>query len=208
MYDPQLGRFMAVDELWGEQLGINSYHYGINNPLYYKDISGYDFIALQDANGASGYGHSAVLIGRDKDPLTGEGGWTYISKNGTQDKYLVNDTYGDSDVTVLEYATLDDFRKGEGMDRYEKGFYIYQPDQCIDLLMIDIAEYSAMLDYNIFTNSCIDVVSDALEVGGFDGGRDLPWYLKPRPNSRYDMIYEKNLYRGIEINLFPEEQIP
>lgn len=42
MYDPEIGRFMAIDELWGQQLGINSYHYGHNNPIAMADPSGYD----------------------------------------------------------------------------------------------------------------------------------------------------------------------
>ena len=80
-------------------------------------------------------------------------------------------------------------------------------DSKTDAKMAKAAEKTTAQDYNVVTNSCIDVCSKALEAGGFDGGNkqgtvnrggDGPVYeekqtYQPKsPNERYQAIKANN----------------
>jgi RHS repeat-associated protein len=45
-YDYKTGRFMSVDPLWGEYLGLTPYHYAGNNPVMFLDPEGTHVQAL------------------------------------------------------------------------------------------------------------------------------------------------------------------
>ncbi|MFN4908426.1 MAG: RHS repeat domain-containing protein [Bacteroidota bacterium] len=40
LYEPEYGRFLSTDVLWGAQLSLQPYHYAINNPVNAADASG------------------------------------------------------------------------------------------------------------------------------------------------------------------------
>ncbi|WKZ78456.1 MAG: RHS repeat-associated core domain-containing protein [Candidatus Kapaibacterium sp.] len=42
LYEPEYGRFMSVDVLWGEYENVNSYHYALNRPTVLLDYTGLD----------------------------------------------------------------------------------------------------------------------------------------------------------------------
>ncbi len=89
-YNPRESVWLSVDSLYIAHLdaksntggvydskNLNLYSYVHNIPVNAIDPDGEDIIILYDSNSVFGIGHSAVLIGNDKD------GWRYISMNGT-----------------------------------------------------------------------------------------------------------------------------
>ncbi|WKZ78465.1 MAG: RHS repeat-associated core domain-containing protein [Candidatus Kapaibacterium sp.] len=42
LYEPEYGRFMSVDVLWGRHHSRNPFHYALNNPINWIDFSGLD----------------------------------------------------------------------------------------------------------------------------------------------------------------------
>jgi RHS repeat-associated protein len=47
-YDPEIGRWLAVDPLWMKYPSLSSYNYVANNPLVFVDPDGRDFIIYTD----------------------------------------------------------------------------------------------------------------------------------------------------------------
>lgn len=63
-------------------VNLHVYHYAGNNPVKYTDPDGRDIIHLLDPDAAMGFGHSAALVGDNKN------GWLYYSNNGKESVQL------------------------------------------------------------------------------------------------------------------------
>ena len=140
---------------------------------------GDDLVVLLDREGASGFGHTAVLIGNDYE------GWTLHSKDGTTWPLGVvgpatwtNDENEGQRVgpRFAEFDTLDDFFRDAGKDgladRYEAAVRIeFEPGD--DLGRGDAARAGADAiigePYRLLTSSCAHTVERALEAAGVEG---------------------------------------
>lgn len=142
--------------------------------------------------GAGGFCHAAVLIGNAKE------GWRLYSNNGTNS---IGRAFGPSDdhpengvyfKSVSAFAnSQSNFNPETGEVEYTSAFQI-GADGKTDALLRTAASEVVTEDYNVLTNSCIDVVSNALEAGGFNGGTNALG-LKPNPpNKRYSLIRKNN----------------
>ncbi|KAB2892587.1 MAG: hypothetical protein F9K28_11455 [Bacteroidetes bacterium] len=167
LYEPEYGRFMSVDVLWEKRAYANPYHYCLNMPLTSTDASGLDLIILVDKEGAHSLGHVAVLIGNDNT------GWDYFSLDGSKGW---NPLHGPAKVDPpLSFTTLSEFvdkgRKEKQLERYDIAYRI-AADKLTDEKFRSGAqsETDKSKDYDIFTHSCIDVVSGTLEAAGYWGG--------------------------------------
>ncbi|KXK09513.1 MAG: hypothetical protein UZ22_OP11002001050 [Microgenomates bacterium OLB23] len=54
LYEPEYGRFMSVDVLWGEYEGWQPYQYGLNSPTVFTDRSG-KVVIIESGNGSTTY---------------------------------------------------------------------------------------------------------------------------------------------------------
>jgi len=61
LYEPEYGRFMSVDVLWGEYEGWQPYQYALNAPTIFTDIDGRNPVFAQDG----------TLLGTDDNGLHG-----------------------------------------------------------------------------------------------------------------------------------------
>ncbi len=176
LYEPEYGRFMSVDVLWGDREYASSYHYCLNAPLIATDASGLDLLILVDNEGANNLGHAAVLIGND------DTGWNYFSLDGS---LSWNPLHGRANVDTGDFTTLSDFvveahmeRNKKTLGRYDIAYRIAE-DALTDKQFLAGAQFETdkSKDYDIYTHSCIDVVSGTLEAAGYwggDRGQDVP----------------------------------
>jgi RHS repeat-associated protein len=203
--DKELGRWFNVDNLAEQYNIVSPYAYCMSNPINIIDPDGNDIIVLAAENSVDGYGHSAVLIGNDKS------GWNLYSKNGTT--WLAG-AVGPSNKRPevgVHFENLDDFANSEsnfdedGKVLYTEG-YLIETDTDTDELMEDAAEKSVKSYYSVFTNSCIDVTSDALGAGGFYNGTFLFGLKSPIPNNRYFFIKLYNKGKVIKEEITPDKK--
>ena len=153
--DSEVGRFGVVDALWQDYLSISPYAYALNNPVNAKDIDGRDAFVLLDKEGANGAGHIGVLIGRDYDKKTGEGGWHLYSKNGGEYKIAGKSIEPQIGGNQSSYLTLKDFYADldKNQTRYDVGLmFTTSPNQ--DALMRSAAKDQVLDNYNLLSNSC------------------------------------------------------
>ena len=206
-YDYEIGRFTTIDPLWEKYLGWSPYQYCKNNPIWSKDIDGKDIIVLLHKKGAWGKGHMAVLIGNDKY------GWSLYSKNGAKNGFIFGESKyqaGEKENTFETFkAFLND--KRDQQIRYDVGFQIKTTTEQDDK-MKKAASNQAKSYYNLFSNSCADVPSDALNAAGKasgtsmetvkdkDGNEIIRKTGNPIPNERFEDIIQGNP-EGIGLNL-------
>lgn len=220
-YDPRLGRWMSIDPLFKKYPSLSPYNYAVNSPIFVIDPDGGDVIVLSAPNGAGGFGHAAVLIGNDKD------GWTLFSKNGTYGSVQGSASSGESNKhpqNGIPVGSLDNFALKYNMNEkgeveYKSAFRITS-DKETDAKMSKAASKQVGSWYDVtgtISGSCIDVASDALEAGGFDGGDQTNYNAKtgepyttqsPIPNERYKQIRNNNKGTDATSGILPtKEQI-
>ncbi|MBU3678819.1 MAG: hypothetical protein FGM32_04330 [Candidatus Kapabacteria bacterium] len=164
LYEPEYGRFLSTDVLWGEYLPLQPYQYAGNEPVMALDRNGDSIIVLQDWEGAHGAGHSAVLIGGD------DKGWKLYSKNGGE--YVAFGASKDPQAggDLESFKTLSDFQMsardpGQLQGRYDNALLI--PTSAEDDKKAGAAaEKQVKSNYLLAGASCITVVHDALEAAG------------------------------------------
>ena len=205
LYEPEYGRFLSTDVLWGKYLPLQTYQYAGNNPVMALDKGGDSIIVLHDWQGANGFGHTAVLIGGD------DVGWKLYSKNGGE--YGVygestNPQYGQDDKS--KFPTLAEFKE-TAKESYLNGRYdnavIIPTTKAQDAAASKAAKSQVLSTYAIFGSSCVDVASDALKAAGKDPGSQrtttaqsgakqfaLPWI----PNIRFHYIVDNNAAKPVE----------
>jgi hypothetical protein len=157
MYAPYIGRFLAVDELWAEQPGWSPYHYAMNNPVMFEDRSGYRTRVLLDSEGASGAGHTAIMIGDDDE------GWTYYSYDGG-----ALEAAGKSEYQIEPFDTFEEFLSSddENFSRYDE-FLDYDTGKKAEWDMKTWAEKAFSYgQYRLDVYNCCTTVGSTLRAGG------------------------------------------
>ena len=198
-YDSETGRFLSGDPLWEEYRGWTPYQYALNSPLNAIDPRGDSVIVLLDKEGANGLGHSAVLIGNEKD------GWYYYSKDGTEGTAGLHGRTSKKVVGVF-FRSLEAFDESkyneddEGGQRYDKAFLLPSSHKQ-DRKMKKAAAKEAKEHYNVLVNSCLALVTAALEAAGFDTGNWINGKITPIPNFRYKLLKQDNNGKDISSKL-------
>ncbi|WP_146106036.1 hypothetical protein [Apibacter adventoris] len=186
---------------------LSVYSYVHNRSVNAVDPDGEDIIILYDSNSVYGLGHSAVLIGNDKD------GWRYISMNGTGEGAKPIGLAKNSDLGNIKYNRKtrigNDFR-GSGLKateiigiinesanpnekhNYDRAFLILSNTSEDNLAYEKAKKEASAKWYNIFGQSCIDPGQAALKGVIEDRyGKDVP---------------DKIGYEKIEHQLIPNNQ--
>lgn len=225
MYDPRLGRWLSVDPLQIKYADLTPYHFCDNSPIRIKDDDGRDIIVLSAPDGAGGFGHAAVLIGNDKD------GWKLYSKNGTNGYVSGSASSGPSNKNPeigVPFKSLSEFANSksnfteQGDIEYKSAFRI-TTDKATDEKMKVAAAKSVGSDYDVLSNSCIDVCSDALKAGGLNEGfkkidtevENLDGKMVPItigvksniPNERYEQIKQNNTGQDATKSISPDKNV-
>jgi len=200
-------KWLSVDPLANKYPQHSPYNFVGGNPINSIDPDGRDIIVLNNPNGASGYGHMAVLIGNDKT------GWTFVSKEG-RDKtpWYSNEFTGGPAAKPLigVYTNLDAFKKAQETDA-NLGNYTQNvrltATTTQDQKALTTTTEAASSWYNVGFSNCADAVSDGLKAAGFDPGYktvgvsidDNPWSsgdpiksLSPQPTQRFNEIVNNN----------------
>lgn len=171
-----------------------------------------DIIVLNNPNGASGFGHTAVLIGDDTR------GWKLISKEGrVKEPWYSNELTGGPALKPLikEFKTLNDFREAQKNDPNLSGYtqdIRFKTNKMQDEAATEATMKSAQSWYNATWANCGDAVSHGLEAAGLDPGyrtANIPTRflgvpsksLNPRPNVRFEEIIENNKENTIPTDL-------
>lgn len=210
-YDPKISVWMSVDPMAEKYAGWSPYNYVLLNPVNAIDPDGNDVILLKAPKGAMGFGHAAMLVGNEID------GWRYYSKEGTN---AILGAYGSSNKSndyergEKVYETLEKFAQEinvidnkAGHPRYTEAYRI-KADANSDTKMDAVAKKSVKSWYGVIGNSCIDVLSNALNAGGFNDGsieyKDETGTMQntspPGPNVRFDIIKRNN--KGEDVTKF------
>jgi len=103
LYEPEYGRFMSVDVLWGEYEGWQPYQYALNAPLSFRDFSGLEIdlsSMMLDVNGAR---YSDELIS-ELQVVTG------LKSLKLDEKYRL--VYNQEEVSDIGSIKARDFLKG------------------------------------------------------------------------------------------------
>lgn len=218
-YDPAIGRWGQIDP---KANPFESPYVGMgNNPLKYIDPLGDTVIVLSAQEAvAPGVGHAAVLVGNDND------GYSLYSKNGTAfsessvDGGVTSSSgEGGNDQKGIYVGSLEEFANGkfnkdeDGNPYYTQG-YMLLSDSETDKNAVEGANSQLDKNYNVLSNNCVDVCSDALSISGFDPGYStgtssyispggIPTTkttktLSPIPNVRYEKIKENN--KGTDVS--------
>ena len=205
-------KWMSVDPLAKKYPQYSPYNFVDGNPIRSIDIDGSDIIVLNNPNGASGYGHMAVLIGNDKT------GWTFVSKEG-RDKtaWYSNELTGGPALKPLigVYTNLDAFKKAQESDA-NLGAYSQNvrltATSTQDKTALNTTQKAATSWYNVGFSNCADAVSDGLKAAGFDPGYktvgvsvdDNPFSsvdpiksLSPQPTQRFNEIAKNNQAQSV-----------
>jgi RHS repeat-associated protein len=197
MYDAQIGRMIISDPHSSNYYAISPYVYVGDNPIDRIDPDGRDIVVLNAPSHVSGMGHAAVLIGNPQK------GYNYYSKNGTYGSSGASGPSNKKPVIKAHYNSLKDFY--DSKDNKEDGPYTrayeLQTDDETDGKMEETAETAVKSDYDVLSQSCIDVASDALKTANKDPGyaylfspvkHNSVASLPAVPNRRFENIVKNN----------------
>jgi len=153
---------------------------------------------MNDPSSVYHMGHSALLVGGDKDGM----GWTVIYKVGRQGGNII--TGGPSKPKYFKhFNTLDGVLSDEKLSRYNRIAFFKLPAHKVDLA---IAEMSAQADsyYSVFYNNCGHAISNTFEAIGLNGANtsgtpanDPYGYATPNYMYLYMMQHNKTFIQEI-----------
>ncbi len=141
-----------------------------NNPVIYGDPDGGNFIILNDVNGAMGFGHAAILVGKGDV-------WYLYAKNGTATHGLIGKSVGYQDG--VKVGSLDDFfnsdlnKDSDGNTLYDRAFGI-RTDEETDERIKEAASKAVKTHYIVVGQSCVNLWDKAFnESGNYQWGGSL-----------------------------------
>ncbi|MDR1783797.1 MAG: hypothetical protein LBR13_06015 [Dysgonamonadaceae bacterium] len=139
----------------------------------------YVAIALLDTDGANGVGHAGLILGD-----LSRGFLYYSHANSGNPKYSNPDNYMDCQaVSAL-------IRKN---NNYSQSFILYI-SQDIFKKMNYGASISVNSEYGLLKNSCLGLLIDAFEAGGYETG-----FSNPVPNARFSKLQENTNGETVDI---------
>jgi hypothetical protein len=194
-----VSRWMSPDPLERKFPSVSPYNFVLNNPILNIDPDGRDVVVLNNPNGASGYGHMAILVGND------ETGWTFISKEGRNKEHWYSNMLTGGPALkpkIQTFTSLEAFQKAQETDadlaNYTESARFESTEEQDSKVKTVVTE-SAKSWYNVLYSNCADACSDGLEAidlnPGTDGvpnGIDGNEGMSPKPNERFKAINEKN----------------
>lgn len=205
-YDPRLGRWFARDPHEVRYPFVSTYAYVLNDPITNIDPDGRDVIIVLMTNAPGGVqatGHSAILVGDDKN------GWTLFEKSGE------DNPDGNANHRINWYPSLWDFYSDNGSG---KEFWFYFPtssEQDKAMLAKGMADaktaYLGVAEAGDRSNNCADLVNNILTAGNIsygEGNENWP-YTKVIKNISTDALYEAKqidyyvtlLYDNVDLQL-------
>lgn len=192
-YDAAVGRFLQIDPHASKYPSLSPYNYVANNPLNAVDPDGKDIMFIYNKEGASGRGHSAVLIGNDQD------GWNLYSKNG--EKYLLAgpDKFQDG----VQFENLIDFTNSGDNAKYESGV-LFTTGSDTDNKAKSTASEVVKTEYDIEESNCADMTSDVGQKNGINVPKNKTTDFETGlnytdPNKQYHRV--KNLDNAVPVDL-------
>ena len=208
LYDPRINRWLTTDpnrQFHSPYIGMGNYFtIGI-------DPDGRDVILLHDASapfGAAISGHTALLIGNDKD------GWTFYNKTGNTDDNGVGEIFKDPKV----YNNINEFYEAYGKNSsYQAGIHITTSAD-VDAKMRQRVEdiMASKQAYELSGANCQDFCRDVMESGGIDLGSVQQLHGITWPNAEFinafnqtdgDMIFFQDARNKMSPERFAQDNL-
>jgi RHS repeat-associated protein len=223
IYDPRLGRWLAVDPLSAKYPYASPYNFVLNSPLIAIDEDGEDVIILISKDGAGGKGHMAMLI------QNGDGTWFYVTQGAATDSRgslavsgmfvgafnaaLVVENLGfqDGDNALLFVTKMSEFKGSQNVFNQNapitsslKLTTSKEQDEKIykQALKLQRVYQKGLKRYNILLQNCADA---AQEIAG-KGCGTLPLDVDPRPNKYFKKLERRLIKIQEKINKKIEKQ--
>jgi RHS repeat-associated protein len=187
-YSSALARWGSVDPLADDFPAWSGYNYSYNNPFRFTDPTGMapdDIIVLHTDDAAFGQGHTALLVGDDKN------GWVYYSKDGPAKGK------GPDKHQRREFGTLEEALKSDLEYSFSSGVRFKTTEEQDEKAKSSLND-AVKEKYDPIKSNCADLVEEGLKSAGIEYPEDSNWWNgTTHPGDQIDAL--KRL--GTEVDL-------